>query len=249
MNGMRTILHKLLYWQLGVITGILISVPALHAAANETLVGRIVVVEGNVDLISIRDRSRKQALAGEPLYQHQQIRTGSEALVRVTLIDSTRLEIREFSVVNIQKLAHKDDINPLDVPFSVRMLGGKMRLQVSRSNAKNKRFYFKTPTVVAAVRGTDFACIATLEDARLVVFEGLVEVANRSKTLRRSYMLKPRQETRVREGKEPLPPRFIQKDEMKNYLQRYEITKLQQIRKRIREPETFIDKLFKKAGR
>ncbi len=209
------------------------------------VIGRITAIKGDADIVELETRESKKARLGMPLYDTEQLRTGLKSKVLVSLIDSSRLEIFEFSVVNVKLLDNKEQ-DPMIIPIAVRMLSGKLRMKVQKVIYAEKKFFLKTPTLVAAVRGTDFSCVATLLDARLAVAEGLVEVANRSPSLKNSYVLTARQEIRVREGREPEGIRFLTHDLLENYLDNYEITRSQQIRKRVREPDTFLDLLLKK---
>lgn len=213
------------------------------------LVGRITYVKGRVDIISLETSSRRLPKPGQPLYSDEQIRTSSKSMLRVVLADTSRVAIYAFSVVNVKLLSALDKTAPELAPLSVRMLTGKIHLNVVRPLSGRKRFELETPTMVAGVRGTEFAAVATLKEARLVLYEGSVEVANRSPKLRRAWILRPRQEVVVKEGMEPLPPRYLDSGTLDSYLRQYEITKEGKLKRVVREPERFLDKILRKKSR
>lgn len=223
------------------------------AAETTEVIGRITFIKGEVDLISLKDGSRVKAVKGNAITISHEIRTSIRSFCRVILIDNVKIEIGAFSIVNIRPLFGALDADAeanIDIPMSVRMLAGKIRINMpSGQYSSKKKFILKTPTMIAGVKGTHFAAIATVDDARLVVFEGRVQVANRSPTIRTSYVLKKRQEIRIREGLEPERPQFVPDDLLENYLDNYEITKQQKIRRRIREPNTIIDKMLRNVRR
>ena len=210
-------------------------------------IGSITFLKGRVDIIHLHHRKRKLATAGMAVYANDAIRTGSRSEVLIILLDSSRIQIGALSVINIKLLSPKVNTQKKSqLPISVRMLSGKIRINVPSNYYSNKRrFFLKTPTMVAGVRGTDFACIATMYDARLVVYRGVVQVGNRSQKYHKSYFLKERQHIRVRYQSEPDAPRFVNSLMLSNYLDRFIITKKHKIKKRIREPETFVDRFLR----
>lgn len=225
----------------------LIGVLSNLAAQNALIVGRISSILGDVDVLDLDGKNPQKAKIGFAITDKQQIRTGSRSKVLLSLVDGSRLEIFDFSVINIKTIS-TSETNLSLLPIVVRMLSGKIRLQVQNVTFAEKKFFLKTPTLVAAVRGTEFSCIATLKEARLAVHSGNVEVANRSPSLPNSVILGPRQEVRVLEGRDPDRLRFLPPEILENYLEHYEITKAQKIIRRIRETDTFFDKIFRKKS-
>lgn len=222
------------------------TLPVAAQAVKEkrTLIGRITGITGAVDLVSMNSGKRREAELGDAVYADEQIRTSRNAFARIALFDSSRLEIRSVSVVNIRRLRAIEGIEKKYWPVSVRMLSGKIRMKVRTSRYYRKKFYVKTPTLIASVKGTDFACIATRSTARLAVFEGSVQVGNRSRDYQTAYLLKARQEVTVPANAEPHNLRYLPPEILNNYLDHYEINREQKIKRRIREPVTFIDALL-----
>jgi len=214
---------------------------------SNQIVGQIVFIKGKVDIISLKTRKRHYARPRQKISIYDEIRTGKNAKVYIILIDSTYLKIRELSVVNIKRKTKSFQDNSM-IPISLRILYGKIQLKVSKSIFQEKKFYVKTPTLAAAVRGTNFFVVATLYDARLAVISGHVQVGSRSKAFQKSYILRAKQEIRVEKNKEPSLPRYLSTDILDNYLDHYDITKSQTIKKRIREKNTFIDRLLLKKN-
>ncbi|MCS6984820.1 MAG: FecR family protein [Leptospiraceae bacterium] len=242
----NTLLSQRLPWKT-LVQRLALSLMLLCTAIHgQSIVARINSLQGEVDILDLNGKNPQKARIGTPLFENQQLRTGTRSKALLSLADGTRLEVFEFSVINVVTLPSAAD--SIYISLVVRMLSGKIRLTTQISDFKDKKLLLKTPTLVAAARGTDFSCIATLKEARLAVHSGQVEVANRSPTLPQSVILSARQEVRVLEGREPDRLRFLPPEIIENYLEYYEITKAQEIRYRIRENDSFLDRILRKRS-
>lgn len=227
---------------------------ARYNSANENsffsgnVIGRISYAKGEVDIISLKDRSRRPAKIGTPVYDYDQVRTGTKSRILLSLVDSSRLEILPSTVANIVQTGKASaDMDSSQLPITVRVLSGKIRLKVTSSAIYDKKVYIKTPTILAMTSEADLGCIATLSDARCIVFEGSMKIANRSPSLRKSYVLRDRQEVRVIPEYDPTEMKFVDKSLLDSYIESFEITRKQEIKKKIREPNTAIDRIFLKV--
>ncbi len=107
--------------------------------------------------------------AGDTLQQGDQIRTASNGTVDLVVNNVAgyrALPDSESSIINA---------DPSDTSLGVSK--GKIVINLSKLS-KNSSFQVKTPTAIAAVRGTQFSCEANgyIRGASFAVREGIVEV-------------------------------------------------------------------------
>lgn len=216
---------------------------AKNKKSNRFVVGSITSAIGGIDIISLVTGDRREGKDGVEIYEDEQIRTDSRARVKISLIDGSQAEVWPFSIVNLKRESAYYRGNA--VPLAFRMLTGKVRLKISYHS--EKKFYIKTPTVLAAANGAEVGVVCVMNDAYFIVYDGEAEVSNRAPSLQRSYILRTRQIARIPVGEIPSGIRFIDHSMLHNILAQYEITRGNKIRRRMREPMRLFDELVKKA--
>lgn len=130
------------------------------------------------------------------LYSEDQIKTGPFSSVHLQLANASvlRLQPETFIIVN------KADKNSKDTIFTLQ--NGRLQAQVESMKKTGGRLSIRTPSMVAAVRGTVFEVNATSKDAGLACHEGQVDVSAQKVTVP-----VPRgMGTFVEKGKPPMKP-------------------------------------------
>jgi hypothetical protein len=158
-------------------TGLLLLASA-GAVAQTAAYAEIVYSQGEdlVVLSSGKQRTLKDPI-GERLSAGDQIQTGSKTTVELVLMPRrSRLRLSENTVATIRELSTEG-------ATGIELLYGRLRSKVERMTAREEQFNVRAPSVVAAVRGTDFGCDVILYPSgktaptKVYCFEGSVDVS------------------------------------------------------------------------
>lgn len=216
---------------------ILISSPAMA----ETSLGKIIQMVGDVDITSNTTGKQFVPDIGTSITRDHKIRTGKKAFVEILLDDGTKLFIREISVLSVSGLKLEEK----EPPTQLKMLTGKIRLALKKT-FRSKSLILKTPTAIAAVRGTDFGVIAGKYETRIVVFNGTVEVANTNADVIKSQILNEREESSVKQDMPPSRPVVVPGGILESWFDYYNIDEKNRIIIKSQRENGIIDNLLRK---
>jgi len=111
-----------------------------------------------------------------PLEQGDHIKTGSQGFAEILVDDGSQIRLEENSEITLSELSA--DTQTKSITASVYLWFGRMLSNISRFAHSRSRFEVQTPTVVAGVRGTDFAIeVVDTKQTDVGVFDGEVTVA------------------------------------------------------------------------
>lgn len=111
-----------------------------------------------------------------PLEQGDHIKTGSQGFAEILVDDGSQIRLEENSEITLSELSA--DTQTKSITASVYLWFGRMLSNISRFAHSRSRFEVQTPTVVAGVRGTDFAVeVMDTKQTDIGVFDGEVAVA------------------------------------------------------------------------
>ncbi|MBL8430638.1 MAG: FecR domain-containing protein [Dechloromonas sp.] len=139
------------------------------------------VIDVSGQAVSVSGRgTEKELQAGDRIPAQSRIRTREQGSVTLQFSDGSRVLVGEKSDVRLQKnsfvpLAEGRDIR-LNVPT------GKVENEARNQEKPNGRFEIRTPSGVAAVRGTRFRLTSAARDTRTEVLEGKVAVSDKRGT-------------------------------------------------------------------
>lgn len=130
------------------------------------------------------------------LYSEDQVKTGALSTVHLQLANMTilRLQPETFIIVN------KMDKNSKDTIFTLQE--GRLQAQVESMRKTGGQLAIRTPTSVAAVRGTVFELNTTAKETGLACHEGQVDVSAQKVTV----AVPKGMGTFVEKGKPPMKP-------------------------------------------
>lgn len=137
---------------------------------------RVLATSGEVSVVDRRGRVREVA-SGDLIRRAQKLTTAPQAGATLEFADGSRAVVRENSEIRIDKNANV----PLDTGRDIRLEvpRGKVENEVEKNRQPSGRFQIRTPSGVAAVRGTHFR-LGLVERAMLAeVVEGKVAVHGR----------------------------------------------------------------------
>ncbi len=121
-----------------------VSSAAKNAFGNITY-----VAGGNQAEHKKKNKDWKQAKFKDKVYQHDDLRTGDEAQIKIQLPDGSAITINERTLVSMAELMNENGINQTLVDIK----NGKVNFDAQKQ-ANGSNFKFKTGTATAAIRGT-----------------------------------------------------------------------------------------------
>jgi hypothetical protein len=111
-----------------------------------------------------------------PLEQGDHIKTGAKGFAEILVDDGSQIRLEEKSEITLSELSAESQTK--SITASVYLWFGRMLSNISRFAHSQSRFEVQTPTVVAGVRGTDFAVeVVDTKQTDVGVFDGEVAVA------------------------------------------------------------------------
>jgi len=194
-----------------------VLIPLVAAAAAAQAVGTVATLEGTVEID--RAGTTLVAAAGFEVEQGDVVRTGTAGRIRLLLRDDTVVNLGASSTLTLDEQVLGDGATP---PQSMlQLLAGKVRVLVSNVYTQpNAEFEVKTPTAVAGVRGTEFVVThdAAVAATEVIGISGKVEVNGSADLEARGVFVRAREITRVDEDGVPSPPRRLEDELFRQYL-------------------------------
>ncbi|MCX7679145.1 MAG: FecR family protein [Spirochaetes bacterium] len=224
------------------IYGVIFSFLYLSYAFSAEPVGKIIQLINDVDVTSLTSGEKIIPQVGFILKADHKIRTGKRSYAEILLNNGTRIQMRDISVLNISSL--KDEQN--EEPTRLKLLTGKVRVSVKKVFHKGHTLIVKTPTAIAGIRGTEFGIIATINETKIIVFSGSLEVASSNPKIIKSYLLKDREESDIPKDSPPTSPRAVPEHILNTWFDRYDIDERNRIIDKTKGNEDLIDTILRK---
>lgn len=145
---------------------------SLPLMAGET--GCIYDLKGPVEVLKAGQQNWQAAQKGRPVAEGERIRTGAGAWCEILFKDGSFIKMEEGSDAAAETLKASND----ERAFSFSCLKGKVLWMIAKVKGKiASKVSVRTPSVVCAVRGTDFSIIvSTAGQTTIGLFEGKVAV-------------------------------------------------------------------------
>jgi hypothetical protein len=140
--------------------------------------GRIEDIQGKAEIKKAGRDFFTKAMKSMPVYPGDEIRTGPDSKVVVTLETTAINGIGPESQFVLENFEKNPDTKMVDI--KVGLPGGKLWSEVGRLKTKDSRFQVETPTAVTGVRGTVFHVEVEKETAEtsVSVLSGTVGVSS-----------------------------------------------------------------------
>jgi len=166
-------------------------------------------VHGTVDVFHVGERKAVPVSVGVSLVVGDIVRTGKRSRAQLKFADGSTLNIGSLSKIEISEFSFSADKKVRKT--SIRDLRGKVRALVTKSTDKDSFFNIKTPSAVAAVRGTDLGVdVSSPKVTKVVNYSGVVDVfsvgSKAGAKMGAKVTLLAKQITTVVAGKAPTPP-------------------------------------------
>ncbi len=133
---------------------------AFSSVIISKLIGKVMVLSGN---------NWVQAKIGQQLNQNDKIKTSNDGRAELVFQDGSTMWLKENTEIEISSLV------PQERNISIKI--GKIRFKII-SLPGGAKFYARTPTAVAAIRGTEFILSVEEKTSQLFVLSGKVEFSN-----------------------------------------------------------------------
>lgn len=166
--------------------------------AQSTVEARVSGVSGAATRLSVT-RLSKALASGDLISPGDEVDTRGGGQVTIELTDGSAVIVRPGSRVVMRDYRSASTLREL---FEITV--GKVRVKINHYQGRPNPYRVNSPTASIAVRGTEFAvAVEARGDTRVVVYEGLVEVASRTAPQRRALVqpgrgviVRPNQEIR-----------------------------------------------------
>lgn len=181
-------------------------------AEDDTFSATLVDFDGEVLIQKGEDETWLEVERDIPLEQGDRIKTGVESYADILIDDGSLLKLEENTELLLTELSA--DFETKRIESSISILIGRLLSNIASFTHYKSRFEVKTPTSIAAVRGTEFVVDATdTQDINIGVFDGELVVGGideNGKLIEGSEtVVATGNSTFVKKYKRPLPPSRI----------------------------------------
>lgn len=212
-------------------------------AEAKSEIGRIIQLVGDVDLTDINSGMRIVPGIGAQIQDSHKIRTGAKAYVEILLNDNTKIFMRELTIMQIGSLRMKAQ-NP---PTSINLNSGKIRIKIDKSFS-NWNLIIRTNVAIIGVKDveTDMGIVTTDVETKVAVFQGEVNIANSNRVIIKSFILKKKEETSIKQNMSPSEPVVLPQEIINSWLDYYDIVDKNRIVIKGTQDTGIIDSILRK---
>ncbi|MFH1853349.1 MAG: FecR family protein [Candidatus Neomarinimicrobiota bacterium] len=150
---------------------ILISVLLFAQGPKPVEFGKISLPLGTVE-VSTAGAEWSKALPNRTVFVNDQVRTGAKSRCEITLVGGGKLRIGE----NSELVLTGANVAPMSKDFEATLKTGNAWISAKAAFGEKKNVSVRTPTAVAAIRGTTYRTQAGEDESSVLVYEGKVDV-------------------------------------------------------------------------
>jgi len=133
--------------------------------------GKITLPLGKVD-VSTAENKWSRAKPNQPVFEGNVIRTQVKSRCEITLTGGGKLRIGEQSELELNEA----DVKPMSKNFNANLKKGNIWVSAKAAFGEKKNIAVRTPTAVAAIRGTKYRAKAGDDESSVLVYDGKVDV-------------------------------------------------------------------------
>ena len=133
--------------------------------------GKISLPLGKVD-VSTAENKWSRAKPNQPVFEGNVIRTQVKSRCEITLTGGGKLRIGEQSELELNEA----DVKPMAKSFNANLKKGNIWVSAKAAFGEKKNIAVRTPTAVAAIRGTKYRAKAGDDESSVLVYDGKVDV-------------------------------------------------------------------------
>lgn len=158
----------------------------MTAGQAETKFGKITLPLGKVDVKSATDDTWERAKPNRVVFVGDVIRTLAKSRCEIALVGGGKIRIGENSELELNTA----NVKPMEKNFQANLKRGNAWVSAKAAFGEKKNVAVRTPTAVAAIRGTTYRTISDEEESSVLVYEGKVDV-NQPKNIKEGTPEKP----------------------------------------------------------
>ncbi len=147
---------------------LLATVVCINAQQN---FGKITLPLGKVELSTEAGKWAK-AKPNQSVYEGNIIRTHARSRCEIALRGGGKVRIGENSEIELNDA----DVKPMVKSFNANLKKGNVWVSAKAAFGEKKNIAVRTPTAVAAIRGTKYRAKAGADESSVLVYEGKVDV-------------------------------------------------------------------------
>ena len=133
--------------------------------------GKISLPLGKVE-VSLSEGTWEKAKPNQKVYEGNVIRTQARSRCEITLTGGGKVRISEKSELELNEA----DVKPMAKSFNANLKKGNVWVSAKAAFGEKKSINLRTPTAVAAIRGTKYRAEAGEDESSVLVYEGKVDV-------------------------------------------------------------------------
>ena len=143
---------------------------AFRPAATEF--GKITLPLGIVEVQSATGTDWTRAKVRQPVFAGDKVRTKPKSRAEITLNGGGKVRIAENSELELSEAS----VTPMKKDFNANLSKGKVWVAATAAFGEKKNVAVRTPTAVAAIRGTKYRANAGAAESQVLVYEGKVDI-------------------------------------------------------------------------
>ena len=138
----------------------------------KTEFGKITLPLGMVEVQSKGGNDWTRAKVRQPVFAGDMVRTKLKARAEITLNGGGKLRISENSELELTTA----NVKPMAKDFNANLNKGNVWVAAKAAFGETKNVAVRTPTAVAAIRGTKYRAKAGSNESEVLVYEGKVDI-------------------------------------------------------------------------
>lgn len=138
----------------------------------ETQFGKITLPLGKVEVLASGTDSWQKAKPNRTVNVGDVIRTQAKSRCEIKLVGGGKIRIGENSELELNAA----NVKPMEKNFKANLKKGNAWVSAKAAFGEKKNVSVRTPTAVAAIRGTTYRTTAGEEESSVLVYEGKVDV-------------------------------------------------------------------------
>ena len=151
-------------------TRIILLIPLIINLSAQQPFGKITLPLGKVEIS--QDNFWIRAKPNQPVFQGNIIRTQPKSRCEITLTGGGKVRIGENSELELNDA----DVKPMVKNFNANLKKGNVWVSAKAAFGEKKNIAIRTPTAVAAIRGTKYRANAGDDESSVKVYDGKVDV-------------------------------------------------------------------------
>ena len=151
---------------------VLLLLTGISLGQTKQLFGKITFPLGDVTVQVAATSDWKKAAMNQEVFAGDKVKTGQKSRLEISLNGGGKMRIGQQSEVELTEAK----VTPLQKDFGANVTKGQVWVAAKAAFGEKKNVAIRTPTAVAAIRGTKYRAVAGEEESSVLVYSGKVDV-------------------------------------------------------------------------